>query len=1180
MSSVRFLGFSHGDKQVHFGGGPKNDTVIKHPILVPLPAQEARFGQNLQGAGQPLLTFAGSRVSISPSLRIEHDFIRSLSESKDPLEKAGIAEMLGRARSINAMPHLLKLLSPQEDVKVRIATIGALAKIGGGTDKNSFTRSTLSEALIKFYEERKGEAAQRFSDPLPFQLGKKQEETAQREALLTELKTLVSAISELNASKGRTTLQQDYHSSLNATEKAALISQEMHRIIRMGQEKLANTLEEQYKKPIDEILEEISPKELNELRDGITVTVADGEEIGLLEVMAGLDHLESQQVFASQLLIGIMEGLAKQDDSETTAALKLGLESSHPEVKAKSLRILSQRGGVSYNNDIYPNLKAENLEVRQAALDALLHCKELPAKQKVLELTNPQAYFQAAGTELSLDTLDQYVGFLGKIAEHGDEYVQSLGKTAINSDYDADTRQIALLVLNMMTEEPASRLVSPSTTRQAKSVIRTLAKDPIARTPEEQDALALMATQLWVGQKEPSAIASAILLADSKYHHVSTEDQENLLGSVLAVLQEDADRNGSLRVARLQHRILDVLKKTKSPLLSDEKEKKLREELKPDPAISQIDPTVTPETFAKKQFSLVVNNSLIDALQPAVEPLRPALTSLLDSNKSLPSQMMATRIIGLLRDKVMVERLIDKTRDPLKGRMNWKLERSYSGNPSIDGANIRLNALISLGDIGDAKALDVMMDAVDDPVLKEYVVEPFGKLAQDANRNADETTLKKARGQLMKLIDNPDVSRAQRAVRLQAASALYQFNGGVDSLKDFAAKTGNPNFRRHVLSALVSNGYALDPKHPDHHLVKALLEPELGVSRLHAKGITGKGVEMAVVDGGYVDKTNTEAFGDRVRLPAEAVSPEHYHPTMVASTAAANGKIKGVAPDALIYSDKWPDFEGGDPMEVYKKIIEGKLRGENNVRVINNSWGFSNQNVLIFKEIRDILSQFKQVVDMAEKAGIQIVFAAGNEGEAPGIPKIGTLSLFGIDVDKLTGDEKKTLDYILDRVILVGASNTEGTEDRSQHKMAEFSSVGDSLNRKLLPTVVAPGVDMMVYGWDEASTYPKELVNGTSFASPYASAVIGLMTQVNPKITPAQIREILTSTAVKLKDIPESIQGRHGEIDPEAAVNAAKQLTARKGSKSQTAAEPKPPEAKAEPAKPETPAKQDGDSAA
>jgi len=221
------------------------------------------------------------------------------------------------------------------------------------------------------------------------------------------------------------------------------------------------------------------------------------------------------------------------------------------------------------------------------------------------------------------------------------------------------------------------------------------------------------------------------------------------------------------------------------------------------------------------------------------------------------------------------------------------------------------------------------------------------------------------------------------------------------------------------------------------------------------------------------------------------------------------------------------------------KIIEGKLRGENNIRVINNSWGLTDQNVIVFKEIRDMLKQFKQVVDMAEKAGIQMVFAAGNEGEAIGIPKLGTLSLFGMDIDKMTAEEKTDLDYILDKVILVGASNTEGVEDRSRHKVGGFSSIGDSLNSKMKPTVVAPGVDMMVYSWKDKGGNPKELVNGTSFASPYVAGLVTLLVQANPKLIPAEIRDILKKTAVKLKDVPETYQG-HGEVSPDAAVVMAK----------------------------------------
>lgn len=448
-----------------------------------------------------------------------------------------------------------------------------------------------------------------------------------------------------------------------------------------------------------------------------------------------------------------------------------------------------------------------------------------------------------------------------------------------------------------------------------------------------------------------------------------------------------------------------------------------------------------------------------------------------------------------------------------------------------------MNALTSLGQIGAHEALGVMTDALDDPTLRRYVPTALEGIAEDVNKESGWRDIKALREKLVKTMENQDTSRVVRAYRIAAADALYQFKGGVDALKDYIENEENPNFKRHATAGLIINDHGVDPDHPDHDLVKEMLVPGLRVEKLHKK-YTGKGIEMAIVDGGYVDRTYEEGFQDRVKWPPSARQPEHPHPTMVMTTAAGNGKLKGVAPDALVYSDKWPDFAGADPMEVYKKIIEGKLRGENKISVINNSWGFNNNGVIMFQDVREVLAEFKKVVDMAERAGIQIVFSAGNSGEEMGVPSLGTLGLFGVDIDKLTGEDKETLDYILDKVVLVGASNTQGfDDDRSKHIIAEFSSIGDSLNDKLTPTVVAPGVDMMVYSHENGKN-PRELVNGTSFSGPYVSGLIALMQQANPKLKPADIRNILKGTAVKLDDVPETYQG-HGEVDPIAAVEKA-----------------------------------------
>lgn len=1086
-----------------------------------------------------MLTFGARNTHVAPGLKLENEFIRQMKQSKSPTEKAMLAEMLGRAGSINAIPHLMKLLDEKEHVEVRTAAAAALSQIGSGTHPDGFTATELTDTLLDTYEQRKGKMTERISNPAAdLCYEKKLQECETRQKLMDEIKTLLLGVSELNVVRGRTALNEEYRQTLALTQMKEAEVREMIRATELAEEQFHKDLEKRYQKPVKEILKAIPKKELEELQRKVSVKKPDGQTINLLEALQQIALLQEQQEqFASQLLLGLMEALSLHNDREATTSIKMALRSNHPEIKARSLEVLSERNGLNYNSDVYPNLYAQDKIVRQAALQALLSSQEQSAKQKTLELISPEAFFKVAGG-ITRSNLAQYTDFLGTIAENGDDYVQALSNRALHADYDLETRQISLLVLGMMVTPPAVKGVSPQTVAQAATAIKVLSLAAPARSPQDRDKLSLTATQLWVQMGDPEAISAAIHMADSKDRKLSGKDQERLLATVLKVLHEDSQTKGKdAAESELQTRLLDIMKTANNPLLTAEAEREIRASLPKDGIMARINPK-DPGEFADENDDFNADAKLAEQLQPELHELRPVLTRLAESDKSNVAQMIAFRIMGLLEDKKAVKYLIDRVKDPLKGKIDWKADPSYSGDPAVTGANLRLNAIKALGDIGDAKALDVMLDAMEDPILKSNVIEPLAKLAPDANEHVSDTRLNKVRNKLLKVLETPNTSQAMRAVRINAANTLYQFKGGVDAIKEFAAKSSDPNFKRHALSALLSNNYGLEVDHPDHKIVKDLMYPGLGVERLHAKGITGKGVELAIIDGGYVDHTNEEAFQNRVKLPAQADEPEHYHPSMVMSTAAANGKLKGVAPDAVAYSDKWPDFSGKDPMEVYKKIIEGKLRGENNIRVINNSWGFSNQNALLYKDIRDILKQFKNVVDLAEKAGIQIVFAAGNEGENPGFPQLGTLSAFGLDVDKLTADEKKELDYILDKVIMVGAVNTQGSEKRADHRLAEFSSIGDNLNRKLQPTVVAPGADMMVYSWDKYKGNPKQLVNGTSFASPYVSGLITLMYQVNPKLTPAETREILKKSSVKLPGLPVSQQG-HGEVNPEAAVRMA-----------------------------------------
>jgi subtilisin family serine protease len=67
---------------------------------------------------------------------------------------------------------------------------------------------------------------------------------------------------------------------------------------------------------------------------------------------------------------------------------------------------------------------------------------------------------------------------------------------------------------------------------------------------------------------------------------------------------------------------------------------------------------------------------------------------------------------------------------------------------------------------------------------------------------------------------------------------------------------------------------------------------------------------------------------------------------------------------------------------------------------------------------------------------------------------------------------------------------------------------------------------------------------GTSAAAPYASGVIAMMLEANPKLTPAQIRDIVQNTAQDFGPPGWDKEWGHGEVRAAAAVQAALALAA------------------------------------
>lgn len=300
--------------------------------------------------------------------------------------------------------------------------------------------------------------------------------------------------------------------------------------------------------------------------------------------------------------------------------------------------------------------------------------------------------------------------------------------------------------------------------------------------------------------------------------------------------------------------------------------------------------------------------------------------------------------------------------------------------------------------------------------------------------------------------------------------------------------------------------------------VHAILDtglPIVQVPRLWQEGLGGAGVRIAIVDTG-IDPAHPD-FEGRIAamtdLTGEGPVDGNGHGTHCAgiaagSGAASDGKYRGVAPAATLYSAKVLRSDGQGMTSDVMAGVEWAV--DQGVQIISLSLGSAGSS--------DGTDALSELCDAAVEQGIMVCVAAGNEG--PGSYTIGS-----------PGASRQAL--------TVGAST-------DTDEIASFSSRGPTADGRLKPDIVCPGVNIIAPR--AKGTAMGTIVNdsytaasGTSMATPLAAGICALLLEAEPQLTPLEIKARLIGTAVDLgadayaqgKGRLDAWRARHTEVEPE-----------------------------------------------
>lgn len=277
-----------------------------------------------------------------------------------------------------------------------------------------------------------------------------------------------------------------------------------------------------------------------------------------------------------------------------------------------------------------------------------------------------------------------------------------------------------------------------------------------------------------------------------------------------------------------------------------------------------------------------------------------------------------------------------------------------------------------------------------------------------------------------------------------------------------------------------------------------VLRDLLGVDVLWDRGFRGQNIVVGILDEG-VDGETYPVVGGFAR-PGAAIQPGMASVSSHGSMCAADVMV--AAPSARIYDYPFLGIpRSGGALQMFQAVLNQR-NIDGTPHITNNSYGFTgvpDPSTSPHHEIHDLNHPIHRKVREVVAAGVPCFFAAGNCGlNCPS----GNCHPSGIGSGRSIHGPNS-----LAEVITVAAVN-------AHHERIGYSSQGPGMFEQQKPDIASYSHFFGNFGPGRpAGGSTDRFDNGTSAATPVAAGIAAALMSANPSLTPAELKDLLSSTA-------------------------------------------------------------------